>query len=62
MSRIFLVHDLSPSESWLFGAVLEVFRIEFTIYGFTFSLWQVFCFDVVAAIIGWILGKVFLDD
>ncbi|MCI9433600.1 MAG: hypothetical protein HFF70_14620 [Oscillospiraceae bacterium] len=53
-----MISDLA----WLFGAVLEVFRIEFTIYGFTFSLWQVFCFDVVAAIIGWILGKVFLDD
>ncbi len=40
----------------LFAWTLEVFRIEFTIYGFTFSLWQVFAFGAVAAII----GRVFL--
>ena len=46
----------------LFAKTVELFSLKFTLYGFTFSLWQVFCFDVVAAIIGWILGKVFLDD
>ena len=46
----------------LFSWVVELFSIEFTIYGFTFSMWQVFLFDIVAAIVAWILGKVFLDD
>lgn len=36
--------------------------VEFTIYGFTFSMWQVFCFDIVVAIVGWGIGKVLLDD
>ena len=40
----------------------NLFSIEFTIYGFTFSMWQVFLFDIVIAIVGWFLGKVFLDD
>lgn len=46
----------------LFSAVLEAFQIEFTIYGFTFSLWQVFCFDIVAGLVAWGIGKVFFND
>jgi len=46
----------------LFAWTLEVFRIEFTLYGFTFSLWQVFAFGAVAAIIGRFLWEVFFGD
>lgn len=44
----------------VFQKVLEVFQIEFTIYGFTFSMWQVFLFDFAASIVIWILVEVFL--
>ena len=40
--------------------VVEVFSIEFTIYGFTFSMWQVFLFDIAASIIAWVICEVFL--
>lgn len=40
--------------------VVELFQIEFTIYGFTFSMWQVFLFDFAAGIVVWILWEVFL--
>lgn len=46
----------------LFSAVVELFKIEITIYGFTFSMWQVFLFDIAAGIVGWFLGKVLLND
>lgn len=38
---------------------VELFSIEFTIYGSTFSLWQVFLFDIVAGIVIWFLVEVF---
>lgn len=44
----------------VFEKVLELFQIEFTIYGFTFSMWEVFLFDFAAAIIVWIICEVFL--
>ena len=44
----------------VFGKVVELFSIEFTIYGFTFSMWQVFLFDFGAGIIIWLSCEVFL--
>lgn len=46
----------------IFEMVLEVFSIEFTIFGFTFSFWQVFLFDIAASIVIWALSEVFLGD
>lgn len=46
----------------LFSAVAELFKIDFTLYGFTFSLWQVFLFDIAAGIVAWSIGKLLLDD
>ena len=46
----------------LFSAVMSVFKYELTLYGFTFSFWQIFCFTTVAGIAAWVLGKLFLDD
>ena len=53
-----MISDLA----WLYSSILRLFQMEFTLYGFTFSLWQVFCFDVVVGILGWGLGKVFFND
>ena len=46
----------------LIEKTVELFSIEFTIYGFTFSMWQVFLFDIAAGIVAWFIGKVFFDD
>ena len=43
----------------VFEKVVELFSIEFTIYGFTFSMWQVFLFDFAAGIVIWFLREVF---
>lgn len=45
----------------IFEKVVELFSIEFTLYGFTFSMWQVFLFDFAAGIIIWIIVEVFLQ-
>lgn len=34
-----------------FGAILDGFKIEFTIYGFTFSFWDVFIWTALAALL-----------
>lgn len=44
------------------SATLRLFKIEFTIYGFTFSLWQVFLFSIAVSIVIWILSEVFLGE
>ena len=43
----------------VFDKLVELFSIEFTIYGFTFSMWQVFLFDFVAGIVIWVIVEVF---
>ena len=43
----------------LIEKVVEAFSIEFTIYGFTFSMWQVFLFDIATSIVIWVLVEVF---
>jgi len=47
--------------SALISATVQIFSVEFTIYGFTFSFWEVFLFGIVVSIIGWFLAKLFLD-
>lgn len=44
--------------SWTYAA----FNLQFTLYGFTFSLWEVFVFSTVAVIVGRILAEVFFGD
>lgn len=46
----------------LFSVVIQLFQIEFTLYGHTFSLWQVFVFGIVASLVCWFLSEVFLGD
>ena len=43
----------------LIEKTVELFSIEFTIYGFTFSMWQVFLFDIAAGIVIWFIVEVF---
>ena len=43
----------------LIEKTVELFSIEFTIYGFTFSLWQVFLFDIAAGIVALVIREVF---
>lgn len=43
------------------SATVQLFSMEFTIYGFTFSFWEVFLFSIAAGIVAWILFKLFLD-
>lgn len=45
----------------LIDATVRIFSIEITIYGFTFSFWEVFLFNIAASIVAWILAKLFLD-
>lgn len=48
--------------SKLFSVTLAVFQLPITIFGYTFSFWQVFCFSVVAGIVGYILGGFLSGD
>lgn len=37
------------------GMILKLFQLEFDVYGFTFSLWQVMMLGVLlSVVIGWV--------
>lgn len=38
---------------------VDIMKIEFTLYGFTFSFWQVLLFNLVAGIIVWLIWEAF---
>ena len=44
------------------STAVNILKIEFTLYGFTFSLWQVLLFNLVAGIIIWVITEVLLGD
>lgn len=46
----------------MIAATVELFSVEFAIYGFTFSFWEVFLFSVAASIVVWLLAHIFLGD
>ncbi len=46
----------------MISAVVRIFKIEFTLYGVTFSFWEVFLFTIVAGIILAFLGGAFGGD
>ncbi len=46
----------------LFSSVMDLMQIEFTLFGFTISWWQVFVFTVVAGIASWIIWEAILGD
>lgn len=45
-------------QAWLI-AVLNVFQVQFTLYGFTFSLWDVFLWSLVAGLLFAFIGGLF---
>ena len=45
----------------MFDATLAVFKIPITIYGFTFSYWNVFLFVIVAGIVLSFIRRLFND-
>lgn len=53
-----MVSDLGALFSW----IMELLNYKFTIYGITFSMFQVFAFSTVAGILGWFIGRLFFDD
>ena len=42
----------------LMSAVMGIFRLPVTIYGFTFTFFEVFAFSIVVGIVGWILYQI----
>lgn len=45
----------------MFDATLAVFKIPITIYGFTFSFWNVFLFVIVGGMVLAFIGRLFND-
>ncbi len=39
-----------------FLKIIEIFKIPITLFGFTFSMWEVFLYGAAAKIIGWFLS------
>lgn len=42
--------------------VLSLLRIEFTVLGFTFSLWQVFLFSIIGSAVAGAVSWFFFSD
>lgn len=46
----------------LITSTIDVFKTEFTVFGFTLSWWQIFLFSCFTSIVAWILWRFFIDD
>lgn len=46
----------------LLSKTLSLFRVEFVLWGYTISFWQIFVFSAVIGVVCWILREVFLGD
>lgn len=44
-----------------FQLIIKFFQIPITVYGFTFSFWDVFLFTIVVSIIAYFIGGVLYD-
>lgn len=42
-------------------SVIDLMRIDFTLFGYTFSLWQVFLFSIIAGAVAGAVGWFFFD-
>lgn len=40
-------------------AIVTWLKIEFTIYGYTLSLWAILCYVLIASFVLWLLFKLF---
>lgn len=43
----------------MISAVMNLFQTELTLYGVTFTWFEVFCFTAVISIVAWFLGGAF---
>lgn len=43
----------------MFEATLAIFKMEFTMYGFTFSFWNVLLFAIFGSMIMYFIGGLF---
>ncbi len=41
-----------------FNAIMQGFKTPMTIYGFTFSFWDIMVFSALVSILGYFIGKV----
>lgn len=46
----------------LIECVINMLKIEFTLWGFTFSLWSVFIWGILATLVVWTIKKIFGGD
>lgn len=44
-----------------FAATVSLMKTPFTLYGFTFSWWEVFFWSIVAGLIIWFVRRLFND-
>lgn len=44
-----------------FAGILQLFKTPLTIYGFTFSFWDVFLFTAAASIVLRFIGRIMYD-
>lgn len=45
----------------ILSATVDLMKLEFTVYGFTFSWWQIFIWSACAAIVVWVLFTLWGD-
>lgn len=48
--------------SVLFEKTMAIFKIPLSLWGYSFSFWEVFVFVLVAGIVAWVIGEIFLGD
>ena len=46
----------------MISTTVDILKIEFTLYGFTFSLWQILLFNLVGGLVIWVIVEVLLGD
>lgn len=46
----------------MISAVVQLFKTELTLYGVTFSFWEIFLFTAVVGIVAYFLGGAFGGD
>lgn len=46
----------------LISHTVAIFDIDFTLYGFTMSMWDIFKWTFVAGVILYFLGRIFNDN
>ena len=46
----------------IFTKTMEILKMNFEVFGFNISLWNVFAFVFVADVVGWVVGQVVLGD